>query len=47
MNVRYKWIRNEDRKKNQYPELTYPDIYVLEKGYEDFYKNHKVRGNAH
>ncbi|PTD02454.1 M-phase inducer phosphatase [Fusarium culmorum] len=30
-------IRSRDRERNIYPELTYPDVYVLEGGYSSFF----------
>jgi hypothetical protein len=39
---RAKLVRSEDRKKNAhcYPELTYPEMYILEGGYHSFYHSH-------
>lgn len=31
-------VRNRDRKKNEYPTLDFPEIYVLEKGYRNFFE---------
>lgn len=38
-----KFIRQRDRTINQhqYPRLTYPDIYILDGGYSDFFKSHR------
>lgn len=40
---RSRYLRNADRKKNslKYPELDYPEIYLLHGGYSNFYKNYK------
>ncbi|KRZ71360.1 M-phase inducer phosphatase 1-B [Trichinella papuae] len=39
----YRFLRNFDRKSNQecYPNLYYPEIYLLDKGYNCFYKQYK------
>ncbi|KRX92962.1 M-phase inducer phosphatase 1-B [Trichinella pseudospiralis] len=39
----YRFLRNFDRKANQecYPNLYYPEIYLLDKGYNCFYKQYK------
>lgn len=36
-------MRNADREKNslQYPKLDYPEIYLLDGGYSNFFKHHK------
>lgn len=34
-----KRLRNRDRLENEYPKLNYPEIYVLEGGYKNFYKS--------
>ena len=36
--LRLNFVRNHDRKVNEYPYLTYPDIYLLNKGYKLFVK---------
>lgn len=38
-------IRSEDRTANAefYPHLTYPDVYILEGGYSEFYDQHRSR----
>lgn len=36
-----KLLREKDRQVNQYPELSHPELYLLEGGYRDFYKNYK------
>ncbi|KAM3139867.1 m-phase inducer phosphatase [Paramecium bursaria] len=36
----YKYIRNQDRQINEYPLLIYPNLYVIDKGYANFYKNY-------
>lgn len=33
-------LRDADRKENIYPKLTIPEIYVMEGGYKDFYKQY-------
>lgn len=42
---RAKYLRNKDRQANlaSYPNLFFPDIYILKGGYQSFYRNHKVR----
>lgn len=35
-----KKLRNIDRHKNEYPKLDFPEIYVLEGGYRNFYENY-------
>lgn len=39
---RAKFIRYQDRKENAYrfPQLTYPEMYILEGGYYSFYHSH-------
>ena len=40
-------LRKIDRKSNQYPHLHYPEIYLLKKGYKEFFESndaHKVSG---
>ena len=36
----YKHIRNLDRLQNIYPQLSYPQLYVLKGGFEQFYIDH-------
>lgn len=40
-----KYVRGEDRNANahQYPKLSYPEIYILDGGYNSFYKEYKHR----
>ncbi|KAF2661659.1 Rhodanese-like protein [Lophiostoma macrostomum CBS 122681] len=40
-----KFVRHEDRKINsfQYPQLTYPEVYILDGGYSAFYSSHRTR----
>jgi M-phase inducer tyrosine phosphatase len=40
-----KHIRNHDRNVNayRYPQLTYPEMYILDGGYSEFYKHHKSK----
>ena len=40
---RYRAFRDLDRLLNRYPLLSYPEIYVLEGGYRNFYEAHEVR----
>lgn len=42
----YQALRSADRKQNEkhYPELCYPDIYLLDGGYKAFFDSFKVRG---
>jgi hypothetical protein len=40
-NLRAKYIRNIDRKLNEYPKLYYNDLYILEGGYKNFFQNCK------
>lgn len=34
-------LRNYDRLKNEYPNLDYPQLYLLKSGYKTFFKNHE------
>ncbi|WUR02461.1 M-phase inducer phosphatase 2 (CDC25A) [Vairimorpha necatrix] len=34
------YVRNLDRKKNAYPKLTLPEIYILQGGYKEFYSQY-------
>ncbi|XP_063432096.1 M-phase inducer phosphatase 1-like [Mytilus trossulus] len=36
-----RFLRNIDRQRNSYPLLTFPEMYILEGGYKQFYQNHK------
>lgn len=38
-------MRNLDRKKHadSYPNLTFPEMFILEGGYKAFFETHKVR----
>ncbi|KAF1963297.1 Rhodanese-like protein [Byssothecium circinans] len=40
-----KFLRNEDRKLNchRYPQLTYPEVYILDGGYSSFFASHRER----
>ena len=40
-----RFIRGRDRNINaqQYPKLTYPDVYILDGGYSTFFQEHKIR----
>ena len=40
-----KYIRNKDRAVNAecYPSLTYPEAYILDGGYSNFFKSHRMR----
>ena len=40
-----KFIRNKDRAVNaeQYPKLTYPELYILDGGYSSFFKDYRPR----
>lgn len=40
-----KFVRHEDRKMNayRYPQLTYPEVYILEGGYSAFYESNRTR----
>lgn len=42
----YDWIRKKDRELNgeKYPLLFYPELYVLENGYKEFYEAYPVSG---
>ncbi|TBU03292.1 hypothetical protein CWI37_0319p0050, partial [Hamiltosporidium tvaerminnensis] len=36
-----KYLRNKDREVNKYPKLFFPEIYIMEGGYKNFYWNFK------
>lgn len=40
-----KYVRGEDRNRNahQYPQLSYPEVYILDGGYSSFFKEHSNR----
>ncbi|KAF2639899.1 Rhodanese-like protein [Massarina eburnea CBS 473.64] len=40
-----KYVRNEDRKINchRYPQLTFPEVYILDGGYSSFFGSHRER----
>ncbi|PVH97284.1 Rhodanese-like protein [Periconia macrospinosa] len=40
-----KFVRNHDRKVNshRYPQLTYPEVYILDGGYSSFFASHRSR----
>ena len=38
-----RFLREQDRKVSAYPSLHYPEIYLLDKGYKQFYYNQEVR----
>jgi len=42
---RAKFVRQEDRRINayRYPQLTYPEVYILEGGYSAFYESNRTR----
>ena len=42
---RAKFLRNEDRKVNchRYPQLTYPEVYILDGGYSAFFESNRSR----
>ena len=42
---RAKYVRGRDRASNahRYPNLTYPEMYILDGGYSTFFANHKPR----
>lgn len=35
-----RFLRNYDRNANQYPELIYPEVYLLHNGYKEFYESY-------
>lgn len=37
-----RFVRERDRVINEYPNLHYPELYVLKGGYKDFFPLHKV-----
>lgn len=37
-----RFVRERDRVLNEYPNLHYPELYVLKGGYKDFFPLHKV-----
>lgn len=42
MPCRAKHLRQQDREQNAYPNLFYPEVYVLEGGYKKFFNEFKV-----
>ena len=42
---RYRFLRSQDREmnKNNYPQLHFPEVYLLHAGYKAFHETHKVR----
>ena len=45
MRNRARFLREEDRKINahRYPKLSYPEVYILDGGYSEFYASHRAR----
>lgn len=43
--TRARFVREEDRKTNahRYPQLSYPEVYILDGGYSAFYESHRER----
>lgn len=43
--LRAKFVRSQDRKENahRYPELHYPEVYILDGGYSSFYHSNSTR----
>lgn len=43
--LRAKFVRHEDRKQNchRYPQLSYPEVYILDGGYSSFFESHRTR----
>ncbi|XP_077328466.1 M-phase inducer phosphatase 3 isoform X2 [Lithobates pipiens] len=37
-----RFLREEDRARNEYPSLHYPEVYLLKGGYKDFFPEYKV-----
>ncbi|KAG8444215.1 hypothetical protein GDO86_009413 [Hymenochirus boettgeri] len=37
-----KFIREKDRDRNEYPHLHYPELYILQGGYKEFFQTHKA-----
>lgn len=37
-----RYVRQRDRDLNEYPNLHYPELYILKGGYKDFFPLHKV-----
>lgn len=37
-----RFVRERDRDLNEYPNLHYPELYILKGGYKDFFPLHKV-----
>ncbi|KAM4705220.1 M-phase inducer phosphatase 1 [Rhinophrynus dorsalis] len=37
-----KFLREKDRDLNEYPHLHYPELYILQGGYKEFFKKHKA-----
>ncbi|XP_073476519.1 M-phase inducer phosphatase 3 isoform X3 [Aquarana catesbeiana] len=40
--VRCRFLREEDRARNEYPSLHYPEVYLLKGGYKDFFPEYKM-----
>lgn len=37
-----RYVRERDRFVNEYPNLHYPELYILKGGYKEFFPLHKV-----
>ncbi|PIO28159.1 hypothetical protein AB205_0119670 [Aquarana catesbeiana] len=37
-----RFLREEDRARNEYPSLHYPEVYLLKGGYKDFFPEYKM-----
>lgn len=37
--IRSRFLRNHDRSLNSYPDLHYPEVYLLHGGYKEFFEN--------
>lgn len=42
MSRRCRFVREKDRACNEYPQLHYPELYVLKGGYREFFPQYQV-----
>ena len=36
------FVRQQDRARNSYPDLSWPELYIMQGGYKEFYQNHSL-----